>query len=214
MCTRLWFAQQRKCDMPETIEPLSHIVAKDALPPDFPTHLHAPEFWDQLGRTVAAFGFLEETLGKAIFSLTGTREYAEHEIAEAFAKWSVQLEKALSDPLGGLIDRYAKALRKHGKVALANPDDLVEDLRAAAHVRNVLCHGSWGPPDSAGKSLPFFVTSKMMVFDTPVDKAWLQQTRAHIVELICEIINSVTHMGWRFPGSLGPGVPIFEPKGR
>ena len=161
---------------------------------------------------MAAFGFLEETLGKAIFALTGTRDYAEEEIAEAIAAWRGQLEKALSDPLGGLIDRFAKALREHGKVALTNPEDLVEDLRAAARVRNILCHGSWGVPDAAGKSLPFFVTSKMQVFDTPIDIAWLAQTRAHVVELICEVVNTITHLGWRFPGSLGPGEPIVEPK--
>lgn len=195
--------------MLQRTEPVSHFIDRDALQRDFPTHRHAPEFWEELGRTVATFGLLEETLGKAIFSLTGTREYAEHEIDEAFAKWSTQLERALSDPLGGLIDRYAKALREHGKVALLNPDDLVGDLRAAARVRNVLCHGSWGVPDAKGRSLPFFVTSRLMVFDTPIDIAWIRQTRAHVVELICEVIDSITRLGWRFPGSLGPGVPIL-----
>lgn len=193
-------------------EKKSYIVSRGDLPADFPTNKHDPAFWEQLGRVVATFGFLEETLGKAIFALTGTREYAEDEINEAFAKWLPTLEKALSDPLGGLIDTYAKALKAHSKVKLSNPDELIADLRAAARLRNVLCHGSWRLPDAGGKSLPLFVTSKIMIFDTPIDIAYLKQTQAHVVELICEVINSVTHMGWRFPGSIGPGDPIIEPK--
>ncbi len=31
-----------------------------SLPPSFPTHQHSPKFWEQLGRTVATFGCLEE----------------------------------------------------------------------------------------------------------------------------------------------------------
>ena len=35
----------------------------------------SPQFWEQLGRTVATYGFLEEVLGKAIFAFTATRNY-------------------------------------------------------------------------------------------------------------------------------------------
>jgi hypothetical protein len=185
------------------------VVKKDDLPLQYPTHLHPPSFWEQLGRTVATYGLLEETLGRAIFALTGTRKYKVEEADVAYAKWLPTLQKALSDPLGGLIDSFAKALREHGEVGLENPDDLVTDLRAAARLRNVLCHGSWRPPDANGKSIPFFVTSKMEIFNTGVDEAYLIQTQAHVAELIVEVINSVTHMGWRFPGSLGPGEQIW-----
>lgn len=180
-----------------------------AFPADFPTHLHSAEFWEELGRTVATFGFLEETLGKAIFALTGTREYAEDEIDEAYEKWLPTLKKAISDPLGSQIDLYAKALREHGKVGLTNADELIEDLREAARIRNVLCHGSWRKPDDEGRSVPFFITSKMMLFNTPIDVAYLRQTRAYVVELIAAVVNSVTTMGWQFPGSSGPGEVVF-----
>ncbi len=49
------------------------IVDRDKLPPLFPTHRHSPQIWEQLGRTVATYGFLEEVLGKAIFAFTATR---------------------------------------------------------------------------------------------------------------------------------------------
>lgn len=185
------------------------VVDREAFPSLFPTHRHSAEFWEHLGRVVASYGFLEETLGKAIFALTATREYSDAEIKEAYLKWQQTLERALSDPLAGLIDSYAKALRTHGKTTLKNADDLLSNLRAAAKLRNVLCHGSWGLPDKDGKSIPFFVTSKMEIFETPIDADYLDQVRLHVVELITETMNSVTHMGWQFPGSVGPGEVIM-----
>jgi hypothetical protein len=88
--------------MEETSKKQGFVVALDSLPPLFPTHLHSPEFWEQLGRTVATFGWLEEVLGKAIFALTGTVPYDEAERQGAFERWLPTLERALTDPLGGL----------------------------------------------------------------------------------------------------------------
>ncbi len=75
-----------------------HVVNPSLLPAQFPTHLHDAAFWEALGRAVATLGFLEETLGKAIFALTATREYSPEEIDDAFAKWLPTLERALYDP--------------------------------------------------------------------------------------------------------------------
>ena len=75
------------------------VVAKDQLPPSFPTHLHSPEFWEQLGRTIATYGFLEEVLGRAIFAFTATRAYSPEEIDAAYQAWLPQLERALTDQL-------------------------------------------------------------------------------------------------------------------
>ena len=38
----------------------------------------------------------------------------------------------------------------------------------------------------------------------------LKQVQQHVTELTCAVMNTVTHMGWQFPGSPGPGNPIFE----
>ena len=51
------------------------IIDREKLPQLFPTHGHSPQFWEQLGRTIATYGFLEEVLGKAIFAFTATRTY-------------------------------------------------------------------------------------------------------------------------------------------
>ncbi len=49
-----------------------------------------------------------------------------------------------------------------------------------------------------------------MVWDTPIDSAYLQQTQKAVAELACEVVTTVTHMGWQFPGTRGPGKTVFE----
>jgi hypothetical protein len=78
-------------------EPKRHIVDFKNLPENFPTHRHSDKLWEALGRTVATFGFLEETLGKAMFSFTATREIPEDETQAEFEKWLPTLQRALSD---------------------------------------------------------------------------------------------------------------------
>jgi hypothetical protein len=152
----------------------------DKLPAQFPTHLHPAAFWEALGRVVATFGFLEETLGKAIFSFTATRQYPETEIQAAYEKWLPTLQRALSDPLGGLIDSYGKAMREYSKATITNLDELIDHLRKASTIRNVLCHGSWNRrPDEQGRSLPLFVNKNNEIFKTPSDLAFLVQVQQH-----------------------------------
>jgi len=189
--------------------PKRYIVDPAGIPAGFPTHLHDSKFWENLGRVVATFGFLEETLGKAIFAFTATRQYSEEEIDAAYERWLPTLERALMDPLGGLIDTYGSAVRAHQDATLENLDDLLGDLRAAARVRNVLCHGSWRLPDAQGRSIPLFVNRQNEVFETPIGVPFLEQMQRHAAELACAVINTVTHMGWQFPGSSGPGNPIL-----
>jgi hypothetical protein len=197
------------CDKPE---PKRYAVDPRTLPTHFPTHRHSVQFWEALGRTVAAFGFLEEILGKAIFSFTATRRIPDDKIEAEYEKWLPTLERALNDPLSGLIDSYGKAVRANSGATIADLDELLDDLREASAVRNVLCHGSWRIPDDQGRSIPLFVDKKHRVFETPIDVAFLQQVQRHAAELACAVINTVTQMGWQFPGSGGPGNPIFRPK--
>ncbi len=184
------------------------IVDVNALPAGFPTHRHSAAFWEHLGRTVATYGFLEEILAKAIFSFTTIRRYDPAEVDAEFEKWLPTLEKALTNPLGKLIDQYGKAVRDHPEATVEGLDVLLNHLREAAKLRNVLCHGSWSSPDVNGASLPLFVDQNLNVFDTRVDCAILEQVQRHVAEVSCAVINSVTQMGWQFPGSDGPGVII------
>lgn len=186
------------------------VVNLGALPKQFPTHMHEGAFWESLGRAVATFGFLEEVLGKAIFALTATRPYDESEIQQAYQEWLPKLKRALMDPLGNLIDAYGKAVRDHGAARVENLDELLADLRKASAVRNILCHGSWRAPDESGASVPFFVDRQEKAVETAMDRQFIDQVQRHTIGLICAVINTVTHMGWQFPGSAGPGKAIWE----
>jgi hypothetical protein len=186
------------------------VVDVGNLPLLFPTHRHTPIFWEALGRAIATFGFLEEVLGKATFAFTATTQHQESEIDAAFENWLPTLERALIDPLGSLIDAYGKAVRTNSAATIENLDELLCELRAASVIRNVLCHGSWQAPDANGGSLPLFVNRQQMVWDVTIDIPYLKQTQKAVAELACAVITTVTHMGWRFPGSQGPGKAIFE----
>jgi len=168
----------------------------------------------KLGRAIATFGFLEEVLIKAIFSFTASRPYREDEIQKAYEDWLPLLERALIDPLGNLIDTYGKSVRNNPKATISNLDDLLRDLKEASKIRNVLCHGSWRMPDSEGASVPFFVNRQKEIFETAVNCQFLNSVQRHATELSCEVINTVTHMGWQFPGSSGPGMTIWEKPNR
>jgi len=187
-----------------------YIIDEINLPDNFPTHKHDAKFWESLGRAVATFGFLEEVLSKAIFVFTGTRQYSEDEVDQAYAEWLPKLERAIVDPLGNLIDAFGKSVRENPSATIENLEDLVGDLRKASKIRNVLCHGSWRLPDSGGSSVPFFINRQMEIFETAIDISWLNQVQQHVVSLACSVINSVTHMGWQFPGSNGPGKIIWK----
>lgn len=188
-----------------------HVVKFDGLPEVYPTHLHQAEFWEWLGRVVGTFGFLENTLARAIFAFSGTREYAEEDVQSAFEAWVPKLEKSLSDTLHPLIRAYEKEVLSHQHAKPENFDALIRDLKDAAELRNVLCHGSWSVPNAEGASVPFFMRSKdKMIFDSPVDVAYLKQTQKGTMELVAAVINTVTVMGYRFPGvTKGLGRDIF-----
>ena len=190
--------------------PERYNIDQDGLPDRFPTHRHGAAFWESLGRAVATFGFLEEILGKAIFSFTATRIYEEAEIHQAYTEWLPKLEGALIDPLGKLIDAYGKAVRDNPHAVIANLDELLGDLRNASQKRNILCHGSWRLPDESGASIPFFVNRQGQINGTPMDRCFIDQVQQHTANLACAVINTVTQMGWQFPGSTGPGKTIWE----
>jgi hypothetical protein len=189
---------------------VGYIVNPEALPEKYPTEKHEAVFWESLGRAVATFGFLEETLTKAIFSFTATRPYDEHEIQQAYTEWLPKLERTLADPLGNLIDTYGKAVRDNPMVATDDMDELLNDLREASKIRNVLCHGSWRLPNSNGASIPFFVNRQKVVFGAAIDHRFIDRVQRHTADLACSVINTVTHMGWQFPGSNGPGKVIWK----
>ena len=185
------------------------VISRSELPQLFPTHRHEAEFWEHLGRALATYGFLEEVLGKAIFVFTGTQPYEPHEIDEAYRKWIPDLEKALSDTLAPLADAYGRAVNANKAATITNVQDLVAEIKEATKLRNALCHGSWQLPNADGAAKLLYVTRQMERFDSEIDVCFLQKTQRHVVDLACSVIDTVTSMGWQFPGGAGLGKPVW-----
>ena len=186
-------------------------IRQDLLDPKFPTQMHSSEFWESLGRTVATFSMLEDVLGKAIFSFEATTPYDGSDINEAYQKWISKLAECLNGQLRPLIKRYEKAVKKHPESTTQNLENVVSELKKISQYRNALCHGSWvTPPDSNGATIPFFIDFQKKQFATPIDVDFLGRIQTHTADLICIIINSVTILGWQFPGSNGPGEAIMK----
>ena len=194
---------------------------RSAFIPNYPTHAHPSEFWDEVGRTVATFGFLEDVLVKAYFAITSTTSYeweTEEEAKAAVEKWGEQLAIAIADTLVSLAQKYAAAVRRNKIANFPEIDALEASIKKAAESRNALCHGLWGTPDASGKSelsyfsMPGKKVANLQRFETRIDIAWLRRLRAEAFELACDVIDSVTVMGYQFPSSAGPGEPILLTK--
>jgi hypothetical protein len=186
-----------------------YVIDREKLDTDYPTQFQSPELWQELGRTVAAFGFLEEMLSKAIFALTGAKEFDPAGDPEAFNAWIKTLEKALTDQLGGLIVRYESALSENQRTKGNDYTNQIAGLKSAKDIRHALCHGSWGKPDEAGLTVPKFVNRRLEVFETPIGIAFLRQTRSALRHMICDVLDSVTSVGYQFPGSESPGEQLW-----
>ena len=188
-----------------------HVLIREKLPEGFPSHSLDPEFLERLGRTIAAFGFLEEMLGKAIFALTATRTYPEEEIQKKLDYWLPTLLNALSDSLQNLIEKYLKELKNHPDNQIENIPEFEEGLKALPPIRNAFCHGSWRPMNEEGFTKPYYCTKNGDLWDEPVDAAYLKRVEGAATSLAIDVINSVTVMGWSFPGSGKAGRPIVSP---
>lgn len=188
-----------------------YVVVIDKLPKNYPTHLHAADFWENLGRAVATYGFLEEVLKKAIFALTATQNYpSQEELEKAYAGWGSKLERTLTGQLFKLAESFGAEAKITAESAEEKDsiDMLVDKIKNANKYRNVLCHGSWNTPPESGKSTPFFINHNREIFDMAIDVSFLIQIQDHVKELACHVMNTVTSKGWQFPGSNGPGKKI------
>ena len=179
----------------------------------WPTHRMSPEFWEELGRAIATFGFLERTiLPRAIYALSATRRH-EQITDEMGERWINKLKNSLKDPLGELIKLYEQELEQEIAEAVQPSKQmdlhgLIEDMRKAKVHRDIFCHASWGPGSNDDKAKPFFINRKDEILESEYGVSEIRQVRVFVTQTICHCINTVTLKGIQFPGSSGPGQPI------
>ena len=184
------------------------------LPDEWPTHRCPPEFWEDLGRTLAKLGFLEDCLKRAYLAITATRKYDSVEEAQAaFDAWERDLVLSLDETLGHLAKRVVAALAGDERYPPAEINDIAEDLKCVSNWRNALCHGAWTDYDAQ--------TRRATLRHWPRG-AWDEQSERMIsrddlakigrstVDLTVRVINAVTRRGIQFPGSTSPGAPVLS----
>lgn len=114
------------------------------------------EMAQAIGHTVSTFGFLEEALKRAIFSLTrqGLGQNADD---EALQKWLRRMEDIADDSLGTLIDSFLAAMKQ----AHLDERHVLADILTGIRVqRNLLCHASWRPGKGPGRWYPTFINTR------------------------------------------------------
>lgn len=109
-----------------------------------------------IGHAVAGFGFLEEALKRAIFSLTRQRLGEDVDDA-ALERWLRRMEEIADDSLGTLIDSFVAAIKQ---AQIEDRHLLAEALTDIRLKRNLLCHASWRPGRTPGAWHPTFINTR------------------------------------------------------
>ena len=151
------------------------------------TEFMPPNFWEELGRVVAIFGYLENTLKLTILNLplkNTTKEELEKKIQK--------VDTILTGSLGKLIRELEEILKNLDNHPYSN---LIEELKKAQDHRNILIHGTWSKGEK-GKAYPFFLRLgeepiNMTLYNTKT----LHQVREGVVILIRCCINLTDHYG-------------------
>lgn len=184
-------------------------IDRDVLPPDWPVNQGPAVFWQELGKTVAAFGYLEHILASTCYALLATGERAaallEADDNAALSEWWKRLVGSQTDSLYRLTRELENVLTEAGLVPRAVREDLVACLDELRPWRNALCHGAWLSVDEDGSARLEHVYKYEGLpagFERNVDIERLSDVRARTVDVTIRIAEAAsvagpayTHMG-------------------
>ena len=144
-----------------------------------------------LGHAVSGFGFLEEALKRAIFSLTrqGLGEDADD---AALEKWLRRMEDIADDSLGTLIDSFGAAMR-HARIR--DRDVLYDILGELRLKRNLLCHASWRPGAQPGYWHPTFINTRGERFPDDLSAEDVLQIHAETLRIARRVVSIMRATG-------------------
>ena len=168
-------------------------------PEEWPTNHIPSEFWEELGRTIGTFTFLEEALRRAYFEITRTRTHVFHTEEQqkaTLAKWGRNLEKSLTDPLENLKDRILRAINKDDRYSTSARNLMKTRLEDIIWSRNALVHGVWVEHDDDTGFATLRWKDKCRLFS----KEKLANLRKEVIGVTYDNIELVTSQGHSFPG--------------
>lgn len=144
-----------------------------------------------IGHAVAGFGFLEEALKRAIFSLT-RRELGADVSDKALRAWLRRMEDIADDTMGTLIDSFAASMKQAGT---EGRESLAADLRAVRLWRNLLCHASWRPGTAPGRWLPTFINTRGERHPDEMDTAAVRSIHAETLRVARRVVSIMRDTG-------------------
>ncbi|MDQ1899673.1 hypothetical protein RAH32_04350 [Paracoccus sp. WLY502] len=144
-----------------------------------------------IGHAIAGFGFLEEALKRAIFSLT-RRQLGEEVSERALQDWLRRIEEIADDTLGTLIDSFAAAMKQAG---VEGREGLSADLRAIRLKRNLLCHASWRPGSKPGHWHPTFINTRGERYPDEMDPAAVHAIHADTLSAARRVVSIMRKTG-------------------
>ena len=176
------------------------------VPPNWPTNRANAHFWEELGRLVATFGMLEDTLTRTFYVASLKRRIEmTRELGEAEATWRENLEKPLSDTLGEIRVRLENEWRREEGGMPQHREELLGELTALGRERNRLCHGAWvGFGDDDVNTVRFFPKNKEMEGDheqqvSMDDLRTMRERAAYCIAALIELVRN--EYGVVFPGT-------------
>lgn len=149
------------------------------------------EMAQAIGHAVSGFGFLEEALKRAIFSLT--RQGLGDDAGDAdLERWLHRMEEIADDSLGTLIDSFVAAMRQ------ARIDDrhlLAETLDRIRRRRNLICHASWRPGAQPGHWHPTFINTRGERFPDDMNPADVRAIHAETLRAARRVVSIMRATG-------------------
>ena len=176
-------------------------IDRSVLHADWPLSRDNTAFWEELGKTVAAFGYLENELTSACYSLTAPPANPNDLTPEqipAYLKWYAEVEAFRGDAMYVLTERFGKLLKEDGRIPHAVRTDLRKRLDELRHWRNALCHGAWlgFSGDGAGVLSHYYRDGKRIVqFPPMVAVQNLTDLRARIVDATLRVAETSSVAG-------------------
>ena len=193
-------------------------IERSNFPADWPVNQGTPVFWQELGKAVAAFGYLERILAKTCYVVLATSERAASlpdAGDEAVSRWYKRLMRSQTDSLRGLTDELGRVLAENGRVPHAVREDLAKQLEELRPWRNALCHGAWldfNNNDGSGRLYHLYKYDGLpTAFPPVVTLNNLLEIRARAVDITLRVAEAASVAGAGF--ALAAAMPRkYEPR--